>query len=92
MLSPTHLPRKLLLLLLASTFILGNTACEHKKTAAEIQAAKVTAFRKKQKAQAIKTYTDLVTKFPDSEYAGKAHERLKALGPAPATPATAKKK
>ena len=91
MLSPTHLSRRLLLLLLAFAFAFGSTACEHKKTAAEIHAEKVTAFRKKQKIQAIKAYNDLVTKFPDSEYAGKAKERLKVLGPLPGTPTPAKK-
>jgi hypothetical protein len=91
MLSLTHLSRKLLPLLALASILVGTTACEHKKTAAEIHAEKVTAFRKKQKIQAIKTYTDLATKFPDSEYTAQAKVRLKALGPPPATPTPAKK-
>jgi hypothetical protein len=87
--SPTSLLKKLpLLLALAS--LLGATACEHKKTAAEKQAERVQAFRVHQKGEAIKAYTELVNKFPDSEFASKAQERLKALGPMPATPPKAK--
>ena len=41
-------------LLLALAALLGATACEHKETAAEIQAKKVAAFRNRQKAEAIK--------------------------------------
>ncbi len=87
--SPTTLLKKLpLLLALAS--LLTATACEHKKTAAEKQAERVQAFRVHQKGEAIKAYTDLVNKFPDSEFAPKAQERLKVLGPPPATPAKKK--
>jgi len=90
MLSPITLLKKLpLLLALAS--LLGTTACEHKKTAAEKQAEKVNAFRLHQKIEAIKAYKDIVDKFPDSEYAAKAKERLKVLGPPPATPPKVKK-
>jgi TolA-binding protein len=84
--SPFPLLKKLpLLLALAS--LLGTTACEHKETAAEKQARKVQTFRQHQKVEAIKAYTELVNKFPDSEFAAKAQERLKVLGPLPtATP------
>ena len=89
MLSPTTLLKKPVLLL-ALVSLLGATACEHKKTAAEIQAEKSNAFRLHQKGEAIKAYKDLVDKFPTSEYAAKAQERLKVLGPPPATPAKKK--
>lgn len=36
---------------------------------------------KKQKAQVLRAYQELVEKFPDSEFAPKARERLNALGP-----------
>ena len=36
---------------------------------------------KKQKAQVLRAYKELVEKFPDSEFAPKAQERLNALGP-----------
>ena len=88
--SPLILLKKLpLLLALAS--LLGTTSCEQKQTEAEKQKAKVDAFRVHQKIQAIKAYKDIVEKFPDSEYAAKAQERLKAIGPPPATPAGQKK-
>lgn len=91
MLSPTFLLKKLPLLL-ALAGVLSMTACEKKKTAAEMQKEKVDAFRKHQKIEAMKAYTDLVNKFPDSDHVAEAKERLKALGPMPATPTPAKKK
>ena len=87
---PTHL-RKTLPLLLALAILPGMTSCEKKKTAAELQAEKVTAFRKRQKTEAIKAYTELVNKYPTSEHAAEAKERLKALGPLPGTPTPARK-
>jgi outer membrane protein assembly factor BamD (BamD/ComL family) len=88
--SPTPVLKKLPLLLLLAA-LLSITACTKKKTAAELQQAKVDAYRKHQKIEAIKAYTDLVNKFPDSEHVAEAKERLKTLGPLPATPAPAKK-
>lgn len=82
---------KKLPLLLAVAVALGTAACEQKKTAAEVQADKVSAFRKRQKIEAIKAYTQLVNKYPDSEHAAEAKERLKVLGPLPATPTPTKK-
>jgi len=87
---PTLLLRKLPLLL-ALAIAVGGSGCEQKKTAAELQADKVTAFRKRQKNEAIKAYTQLVNKYPDSEHVAEAKERLKVLGPLPATPTPAKK-
>jgi hypothetical protein len=92
MLSPIPLLQKLPVLL-ALACLLSVTACgEKKKTAAETQKAKVDAFRKHQKIEAIKAYTDLINKFPTSEHIDEAKERLKALGPMPASPTPAKKK
>jgi outer membrane protein assembly factor BamD (BamD/ComL family) len=83
--------RPLLSLYLVALVVFASVACEHKKTTTELQAEKAKAFRNRQKGEAIKAYTALVTKFPDSEFAPKAQERLTALGPAPATPAPQKK-
>jgi hypothetical protein len=80
------------LLLLAAAVCLGETACEHKKTMAELQVEKAKLFRDRQKIAAIKSYNDLITKYPDSEFVPKAKERLAALGPPPATPVPGKKK
>jgi len=83
--------RTIALVLLAAVLTAGATGCKKKKTAAELQEEKVNAFRARQKNEAIKAYTALVTKYPDSEYAPKAKERLNVLGPLPAaTPAAAK--
>jgi hypothetical protein len=72
---------------------LATTGCgEKKKTAAERQAEIVDKFRKHQKIEAIKAYTDLINKFPESEHVADAKERLKVLGPMPASPTPVKKK
>ncbi len=81
----------LLRLLLSAVFLTGLAACKAKQTNAEAQALKVQNFQKRQKIEAIKTYTALVTKYPESEFAPKAQERLTVLGPMPAaTPAPKK--
>jgi hypothetical protein len=82
--------RPILPVCLAIVFAFGGVACSKKKTAAEQQAEKVNAFRERQRGEAIKAYTALTTKFPDSEFAPKAQERLTALGPPPASPAPKK--
>lgn len=66
-------------LLIAVVIGIGSTACEHKKTHAEVQAEKVKAFRRQQMAKAIKSYEELATKYADSEYAAKAKERAQHL-------------
>ena len=76
---------------LLSVLLAGGVACSKKPNAAQLQAAKVEAFRTRQKGEAIKAYTELTTKFPNSEFAPKAQERLSSLGPMPATPAPKKK-
>jgi outer membrane protein assembly factor BamD (BamD/ComL family) len=92
MLSSKILLTKLLPVLIAVACILGATGCEKKKTAAELQKEKVDAFRKHQKIEAIKAYTDLVNKYPESEHIAEAKAKLQALGPMPATPTPVKKK
>ena len=91
MLSPTFLLKKLPYLV-ALACVLSFTACEKKKTSSELQREKVDTFRKQQKIEAIKRYKDLVEKYPDSEHVAAAKERLKILGPLPATPTPTKKK
>ena len=84
------LPRSALLLL-AAAVCLGGTACEKKMTQAELMAEKKKEFRVRQKQEAIKAYKALADKYPDSEFAPKAKERLQQLGPLTATPAPKKK-
>ena len=74
-------------LLLAAALCLGGAACDQKKTQAELKAEEKIKFRAKQKQVAIKVYKDLLDKYPDSEFAPKAKERLQRLGPPAATPA-----
>lgn len=61
------------------------SACEHKKTAAELQAEKVKAFQEQQKIKAAMNYQKLITQYPDSPYAQQAKQRLAGMGPV-ATP------
>jgi Outer membrane lipoprotein len=68
--------------LLAVIICLGNAACEQKKTQAEVQAEKVKTFRKQQMDKAIASYEELITKYPDSEFAPEAKARLLKLQPA----------
>ena len=80
--------RLLLPFLVAVALLSGATACKPKPTAAQLQAKRVKDFREKQRIEAIKAYKTLVDKYPDSEYAPKAKERMGTLGPLPAaTPA-----
>lgn len=78
--------RRLLLLLLTTALVVGGVACKPgKRSAAEVKAEEVRKFRERQKNMARKCYQDLATKYPDSEFADQANERLKVLGP-PTTP------
>ncbi|MCE9612475.1 MAG: hypothetical protein K8R23_19925 [Chthoniobacter sp.] len=77
--------KRLALLFLAAGIVVGGGACKGKATPAELKAQKVREFRERQKNLARKCYQDLVTKYPDSEFADQANERLKVLGP-PTTP------
>lgn len=69
--------------LLAGFMALGAVSC--KKSSKDDAAAKIDTFRKQQRARAVKSYQELVKKYPDSEYAEKAKERIRALAP-PSTP------
>jgi Outer membrane lipoprotein len=76
--------RQLPLMVLALVVPLANFACQ-KKPATENLAERAKVFRERQRKEAIKAYTNLVEKYPDSPYTDKAKERLQQLGPA-ATP------
>ncbi|MEQ1859364.1 MAG: outer membrane protein assembly factor BamD [Chthoniobacteraceae bacterium] len=77
--------QRLALLLAAGFIALGAVSC--KKSPKDAIAEKQAKFRADQKARALKQYQDLVKKYPESEFAEKAKERIRAL----ATPAPAKK-
>ena len=81
--------KKVPLLLLAAAICFGTPGCEKKKTAAEANAEQVKAEKAKRKIQAAKYYNELIEKYPDSQYAEQARQRLQAIGPV-ATPAGAK--
>lgn len=70
-------------LTLAGLVAFGAASC--KKSQKDIAAEKQAKFRAEQKARAVKAYQELVKKYPDSEYAEKAKERIRSLTP-PATP------
>lgn len=82
---------KILPILLAVVFAFGAAACKGKKTAAEVQAEKEKTWRTEQRTKAIKYYSEITEKFPDSQYAPKAKERLNAMGAQPAPAAAAGK-
>ena len=89
--------KKTLTLLLAVAVLAGGAACKGKKTAAEQKAEQDKVWREQQKRKAQEYYAELVEKFPDTQYAAQAKERLDVIGtppPKPAgkasTPATAK--
>lgn len=81
--------KRSVVLLLCGLLCLAGTACKGKKTQAELQAEKVKEFRVRQKQMAAKAYKDLAEKYPDSEFAAEAQQRLQGLGPI-ATPAPKK--
>lgn len=69
--------------IVAGVVVLGAVSC--KKSQKDLAAEKQAKFRAEQKARALKNYQDLVKKYPESEYAEKAKERIRALTP-PSTP------
>jgi len=69
------------------TVVLAVTATSCKPKKKDMSAELDAKFRAEQKVRLIKNYQDLVKKYPESEYAPKAKERLAALQP----PAPAKK-
>lgn len=70
------------LLLAAALLCFASTGCEQKKSAAELKAAQDKIKREEKRLRAAKYYEELITKFPDSEFAEEAKKRLQALGPA----------
>lgn len=74
--------KRIALILLAAVISCGGVACKKDKKSTE--AEKVAKFRAEQKKKAVNAYQELVKKYPDSQYADKAKERLKAIGPTPA--------
>lgn len=69
--------RKPLLLLLVAACSVGGAACNRQSK--DDRAEQERLFRERQRALAIKTYKDLATNFPDTEFAAKAKERIEAL-------------
>jgi outer membrane protein assembly factor BamD (BamD/ComL family) len=72
--------KKISLLLLAAALCFGATACKQKQTEAQMNAELEKKWRTQQQQRAIKYYTELAEKFPDSPQAAQAKERLQALG------------
>ena len=77
--------QRIALFLLAGLVSAGAVSC--KKSQKDVAAEREAKFRAEQKARALRQYQDLVKKYPDSEYAEKAKERIRAL----ATPPPVKK-
>jgi outer membrane protein assembly factor BamD (BamD/ComL family) len=69
---------------LALAHPLASFACT-KKPVTENLADRAKVFRERQRKEAIKAYSALVEKYPESPYTEKARERLQQLGPT-ATP------
>jgi hypothetical protein len=82
--------KTLLLVLLSTALCLGATGCKKKLTAAQQKAEQDKKWREEQRIRAAKYYDEIVKKYPDSEFAAKAKQRLQELGPVP-TPAPKKK-
>ncbi|HEV7402246.1 MAG TPA: tetratricopeptide repeat protein [Chthoniobacteraceae bacterium] len=80
-------------LLLAALVCLATAGCEKPKSAAELKKEQDKAKMEDRRQRAAKYYEELVTKFPDSEFAEDAKKRLQALGPVgtPGAKATPKK-
>ena len=77
--------KRTILLVFVAAFAAGVLSCKKKPT--DDAAARQAKFQADQRARALKTYQELVKKYPDTEYATKAQERIRAL----ATPPPAKK-
>ena len=80
---------KALSLLLAIFVCTAFGAC--KKSSKDDQAAKDKAWREQQTKKAIANYQKIVAEYPDTEYAVKAKDRLRALGAPQEAPPTPKK-
>jgi hypothetical protein len=75
--------KKTVPLLLAISVLIGAAACNGKKSDAEQQAEKEKTWRAQQRVKAAQYYAEITEKFPDSQYAQQAKERLNALGGTP---------
>jgi hypothetical protein len=73
--------RKLSLIVLTVALPFAGLACK-KKPVTENLAERTKVFRERQRKEAVKAYSALVEKYPDSPYTDKAKERLQQLGPA----------
>jgi TolA-binding protein len=69
------------LLLAATLLCFASTGCEQKKSAAELKAVQDKIKREEKRQRAATYYQDLITKYPDSEFAEEAKKRLQSLGP-----------
>ncbi len=72
-------------LLLAAALCVGSAAC--KKSIAENYAEKRQQFQAQQRKRAIDNYQQILKKYPDTEFAAKAQERLRALNAVAQPPA-----
>ena len=68
-------------LLLAVLLCFGAAACKKKQTQAQAHAEKEKVWREQQRQKAIKYYSELAEKFPESPFAAQAKEKLQQLGP-----------
>ena len=81
--------KKLSVVVLSLALCLGAAGCKKKLTAAQAKAAQETKLKDEKKGKAAKYLKELAEKYPDSEFAPKARERLQSIGPV-ATPAPKK--
>ena len=72
--------RKLPMIALVLALPLANFACK-KKPVTENLAERAKVFRERQRNEAIKAYSALIDKYPESPYTEQAKERLQQLGP-----------
>lgn len=71
---------RLVPLFLALALCSMGPACKRNTTTAQKNAEEIRKFRERQGNLARKCYQDITTKYPDSEFAERAAERVKALG------------
>ena len=81
-----------LYLLLAVALCFGAVACKSKQTQAQLNAEKEKGWREQQRQRAVKYYSELAEKYPDSPFAAQAKQKLQQLGlPTPGAKAAAGK-
>lgn len=81
--------KKLFVALLSTALCFGAAGCKKKMNAAEAKAAAEGKKREEKRQRAAKYFQEIAAKYPDSEFASKARERLSSIGPV-ATPAAKK--